>query len=423
MILQFRPNSSHQKEVWKSTVFERALIAGFGAGKTSLGVADHVFLSGLNNPCNSLIVSPTFSIAKKTVIIELKDLLNRSKIPYRFNIVDKEFQMPWGNLIWIGSGDEPNSIKGPNLSHGLMDEPFIQQREVYDEMLGRIRDKRAKRLAMVLTGTPEGLASLKNWGYQEFIKNQKSNRLVVFGKTYDNPDLHPDYIKNLYERYGAHQREMYIEAHWLENFGHFLRPQYFGRFELKPPEVNDKGEIINQKIWNIYIDSAYGGKNSDSTAILSGSYDGQWFDIRDVRTVNLTTYALAQYLKEMLPEMGYTDESVIMIENAANGRPIYEMLSEETDLNIQLDKRKEHDVQAPIIGDVNAKAKRLLPQMAKIESGRVRLLEGAYWLQSFLDECSMFDPKKKDQEDDQIDCLSMFMRHARRSAIFEDYAM
>ncbi len=247
--IAYAPNSAHQRRFHASTAFERALITGYGGGKTIAGAAETLKLSIINRGCDSMVISPNFPMAKKTVIPTIKALLDASNIKYDFNISDKLFSLEWGSRIWIGTGDAPDSLKGTNLSHVWLDEPFIMQEQVYYEALGRIREPKAKRLALYLTGTPEGM----NWGYEHFVLNTKENREIIWGKTTDNPALPKEYIENLQNRYDSRLQLMYMSGQFIDFGASVIKPEWFGRYDEAPSHI----------VWNFVIDSAYGKKNSD----------------------------------------------------------------------------------------------------------------------------------------------------------------
>ena len=94
------------------------------------------------------------------------------------NKTDSEFIFhDWGGRFWVGSGDDPDSLRGPNLAWGAIDEPFIQDKMVLDILLSRIRVGKTEDRELFLTGTPEEL----NWGYDlailRTIKIAKNNTI------------------------------------------------------------------------------------------------------------------------------------------------------------------------------------------------------------------------------------------------------
>jgi hypothetical protein len=202
----------HQSLWWNLPNFIKLLIGGYGCGKTYIGALRAVYLSYMNQGYYGQYISPTFAIAKKTIVITLLDIFRRSHIDYNYNKTDHEFHIRnWDGRFWIGSGDDPNSLKGPNLSWAGIDEPFIQSKEVLDQMLARIRPV-TPTSELFLTGTPESL----NWGYDVAMNEEgKYDVGFVAGRTKDNVYLGKSYYENLYNAYTPEMREAYLEGKFI----------------------------------------------------------------------------------------------------------------------------------------------------------------------------------------------------------------
>ena len=68
----------------------------------------------MNAPAPHLYVSPSYKQGRKTVLISIKELLDGAGIRYKFNVTNHEFPIRnWNGTIWIASGDEAESLKGP----------------------------------------------------------------------------------------------------------------------------------------------------------------------------------------------------------------------------------------------------------------------------------------------------------------------
>ena len=201
----------HQRQWWQSQAFIKALVGGYGCGKTS-ALAKRGIASALhNNGSPYMIVSPTYKMAKRTIIPGIIALLNGRGIPYRYNKTDHEFRFVSGNnrgLIWIGSGEDPEALKGPNLCGAGIDEPFIQDKAVFDQMLARVRDPVAKHRDIVLTGTPEDL----NWGYDicEGDDRDKYDLEMIQASSADNLALPADVVATLRRAYDSKMAAAYI---------------------------------------------------------------------------------------------------------------------------------------------------------------------------------------------------------------------
>ena len=203
----------HQNEWWNLENFIKQLVGGYGCGKTYIGSLRSIYLSYLNSGIPGQYVSPTYKLAKRTVIPTVKEILNRSQIDYTYNKTDSEFYIKnWDGHFWIGSGDDPDSLRGPNLAWAGIDEPFIQSEEVLNQMLARVRHPEANHREIFLTGTAEQL----NWGYDLAMNDEGRYDLgLVRGKTKDNPYLPDEYYETLKKAYSKEMVEAYLNGEFV----------------------------------------------------------------------------------------------------------------------------------------------------------------------------------------------------------------
>jgi len=149
----------HQRKWWELNTFIKALIGGFGAGKTLIG-AKRVIASALDNSgCMVAAVSPTFPLARKTIIPTISNLLAGKQARYgrgfwwKYNRTSHEFFIRHkGRDGWIQimSAEDPDSLRGPNIASAWLDEPFLMEETAFRHMAARIRAGNSREL--LLTG-------------------------------------------------------------------------------------------------------------------------------------------------------------------------------------------------------------------------------------------------------------------------------
>jgi len=192
-----------QRLWWDSQAFIKAFIGGYGSGKTFIAAKRAIALALHNAPSPHLMISPSYKIAKKTTIQALRQLLSgkqslQNTLRWKHNKTSHEFKIWFRGreaTIWVASGDDPDSLKGPNVGSGHIDEPFIQDKEVLDQSIARIRDPLARVKELGLSGTPEQL----NWGYDICEGEEAANYNVdiVRVATMENITLGDAYHKRL----------------------------------------------------------------------------------------------------------------------------------------------------------------------------------------------------------------------------------
>jgi hypothetical protein len=210
-----------QLEWWNLQTFIKALVAGYGAGKTFIGAKRDIVQCLLNAPAPQLVVSPSYKIAKRTIIPTLLALCEGKKQldrDFSYDYSKTEFELAITHrgrkgLIWIASGDDANSLKGPTVGSAHIDEPFVQDREVLDQCIARVRDPRAKRKEITLTGTPEQL----NWGYDICAGDEKEDydATVVHASTYANRVLGSDYGKRMERAYDERAAKAFVGGQFI----------------------------------------------------------------------------------------------------------------------------------------------------------------------------------------------------------------
>lgn len=214
-----------QRDFWELPNFIKVMVGGYGCGKTNVFGKRIISLALENAPYPVATVSPTYSIAKETVIVTLMELLAgkqtllgrdvfrwwmHKSIPYQFFI---RYHGRKARIICY-SGDEPMSLRGPNLAAAGIDEPFIQDVEVFKQMNARVRHPMAKRLEILCTGTPEQL----NWGYDLCLKDGQFENVdvgFVRAPTSSNLALPSTYLTNLAATFSGKEADAYIEGDFV----------------------------------------------------------------------------------------------------------------------------------------------------------------------------------------------------------------
>ena len=124
---------NHQRNFWDIDNFIRLLVTGYAGGKTHVGALRTIENSHINSGIPNQAVSPTYEMARRTSIPTIQGFLDRAGVKYNYNKSEHEFYIhDWDGIIWVGSGDKPDSLKGSNLATAWIDEPFLQKRAVLE---------------------------------------------------------------------------------------------------------------------------------------------------------------------------------------------------------------------------------------------------------------------------------------------------
>ena len=213
----------HQRDWWSLPNFVRGLVTGYGGGKTLALGKRMIWLALANAPVPVITVSPTYPMARTTIVETIAELLAGKETmepglrwhlysdqPYRFDIRYKGRHA----TIRCHSGEYPDRLKGANIAAAGIDEPFIQDRAVFDQVMSRIRHPSAKRRELNITGTPEGVIG---WGYDLFEGElrQKHDVGLIQCASIENKALPDGYVQRLESTFDDAARAAYVDGKFV----------------------------------------------------------------------------------------------------------------------------------------------------------------------------------------------------------------
>ncbi len=185
------------------------LVTGFGGGKSTGLVRKLMKLSYLNRHIRGGCVVPTIADFKKDLLPIFEDILESSRIKYRYHKSDKWFRFPWSRgELQVASAEK--KIRGPNWGYAGINEVSLITHERYKEVVGRVRVKEAPCPQIASNGTPEGDT---HWLYEAFVETPIPRSRVIHGDTRDNAmNLADDYIATLMESYDPIMLDAYLRG-------------------------------------------------------------------------------------------------------------------------------------------------------------------------------------------------------------------
>lgn len=140
---------------------------------------------------------------------------------------------------------------------------------------------------------------------------------------------------------------------------------------------------------HFFLDTAYDEKkkkgDNDPSGLIAACRIGRYLYITNSIKVWKRFPDLIRFLPGWVVANGYSEGSTLRIEPKANGKSVVHQLMDETNLNV---------CETPAPSD--SKEVRLNTNSAKIECGRVFLVEGS-WNDSYLDEVSQFPAAAHDE--------------------------
>lgn len=217
---------------------------GYGAGKTMTMVAKALKLSAMNAPLPGLVTVPNFGHVLDTLIPTLEECDPDTGDPWFLEPAEYHYHQTNHILTWIGggpihffSGEEPKSIKGPNMAWGGVDEPGIQPYEAWRNTVNRVRNPRAVLRQVFGSGTPEGLG----WLMDKFGEEHNALYRVYTMDTRQNSELlrhFPEYVQQVRENATDAEIASYLGGKFANLTGALAYPA-FDRVTHWDPQVPD----------------------------------------------------------------------------------------------------------------------------------------------------------------------------------------
>lgn len=358
-----------QRRFWASTARFRLFLGGIGSGKTFAGAVEI-----LRQPARStgVVLAPTYPMLRDATLRSFIELAR--PLVADFNVSTMTMVLTNGSRILWRSADNPDRLRGPNISWFWLDEAAMMPSDVWQIMLGRLR--RLPAHAWVTT-TPRG----RNWLYQTF----ESGRIgydTVRSSTRDNVHLPDGFVDSLNADYTAEFARQEIDGEYVDPSGALFRRDWFRVVESAPNDLR----------WYRYWDLAASIKSSadyTASAAVALDHDGTLY----IRDVIRGRWEWPDQRRLIVETMRAEPDVVHGIEEALHGLAAVQELQREPSIahvalqGIRVDRDK---------------LQRAMPWAARAERRGVALVRGA-WIPAWLDEVTMFPGAP---HDDQVDAVS-----------------
>lgn len=183
-----------------------AFVGGIGSGKTFLG-ALWSFVQTQKKQGNGMIIAPTYRMLEDVTLPEFLRVASLAHLPHYHDIGRGQIHTANGT-IYLRSAENPNRLRGPNLSWSWVDEAAMMKELAWDILVGRLRIGGAQSL---ITTTPSGF----NWIYRNWIEKRRSNYGLVQASSKENPHLDADFVAEMIEDYSEQFAAQEIDGQFV----------------------------------------------------------------------------------------------------------------------------------------------------------------------------------------------------------------
>lgn len=220
------------------------LQGGWGSGKTLWLTAKGLKLSAINYPLRGLWMVPDYGHIEDTILETLKSTDPDTGLPwlledsqFHYNASKKLLTWAGGGPIQFVTGENPDSIAGPNVAFALVDEPGSSPPKAWKNTVARVRHPGAKLRQKVAAGTSEGLNHIA----ELFGPDRDANYFKYVMTTRENVELlkhHAAYIEQVSANATEAELQSYLEGKTVNMAGGLAYPNFDPDQQYKPLELN-----------------------------------------------------------------------------------------------------------------------------------------------------------------------------------------
>jgi predicted phage terminase large subunit-like protein len=369
-----------------STALYRGFAAGISSGKSWVGCHDLIARSKAGRLY--MVIGPTYDVLNTSTFRMFE------KVAIEMGVADygdikksapPEVRLKTGATVLFRSADDPDRLRGANLTGCFLDEASLMPKEVFDVAIGRLREN-GEQGWLSAAFTPKGKG---HWTFEQFATN-KADTVLFTSRTGDNPFNPPQFHETLAKQYTSQMVAQELEGLFIDPGSSLFRRSWFPIVDKLPATI---GRCRAWDLAGTSIDEK-DGKRADFTAgvLLCKGIDGVLY-VADVRRFKETPQGVESIIRQVAAEDGV-------------GVPIYM----EQEVGSAGKNNISHYARHVLPGynfrgvrSTGSKEIRAQPVAAMAEQGLIKLVRGN-WLTNFLDEIEGFP---FGQHDDQIDALSL----------------
>jgi predicted phage terminase large subunit-like protein len=365
----------------------RAFVGGRGTGKSRIGAVD---LIARAKPGRLYLVSaPTYPMLSDATI---RSFVSVGEQLGQVNPADVKRQPPSVKLrsgaeVIFRSADDPDRLRGPNLSGAWLDEASLMESAAYDVVIATLRE--AGELGWLsATFTPRGRL---HWTYEVF-GTERPDTDLIHARSSENPFLPPEFFETIRRQYGESSAlaAQELGGEFVDSGGLMFRRSWFAdKYLDNAPEVQRW-----YRFWDLAATAVKKeGDDPDWTAgaKIGKTPDGR-FILADMRRMRGTPLEVERLVKSTAEEDGKAVSVRMEQEPGSSGVSVIDHYA-----RVVLSGWDFRGVKT-----TGPKEERARPLSAACENGYVYLVR-APWNRHFLDEAESFPIGP---HDDQVDAAA-----------------
>ena len=209
-----------QVEFLRSDAVVRGYVGGRGAGKSYIGAYD--LLKRAKPDRLYLFAAPTYKQLRDSSLRTFKDLCGQLGRLVSINHTDKwcKIKTNDGGVAEVSfrSTEDPEALRGPNLSGAWFDEASLMKEEAFNVTLGCLRES-GEMGWFSATFTPKGK---RHWTHKLFVESPMLSTGLFHSKTSENPFLPEEFEGILRSRYSADKAAQELTGQFIDVDGQLV---------------------------------------------------------------------------------------------------------------------------------------------------------------------------------------------------------
>jgi phage terminase large subunit-like protein len=174
-----------------------------------------------------------------------------------------------GAEVLFRSADQPDRLRGPNLSGVWLDEASLMPEEAFAVTIGRLRQG-GEQGWLSATFTPKGK---KHWTFKTFAG--KPGTALFRARTRDNPFLPRGFHDTVKRQYGSALALQELNAEFIEFGGTFYKSAWWKYYRRGPDyyQLPDGRLVPHNHCWRFAVMDPAGGVSEDADYTAICVYD------------------------------------------------------------------------------------------------------------------------------------------------------
>jgi predicted phage terminase large subunit-like protein len=375
-----------QREFLTSPALFKAMVGGIGSGKSWVGSYDLIRRAKPGRLY--MVVAPTFGMLSDSTFRGFLQLAGDLGVLDHEHVkkgAPPSVRLLTGSEVIFRSADEPDRLRGPNLSGVWLDEASLMPPDTYTVTIGRLREG-GEQGWLTATFTPKGKA---HWTFETFATG-KPNTAMFRAKTADNPFLPATFSETTRAQYTSTLAAQELEGEFIDEGGGLFKRGWFDVVDAAP------GNLTMVRGWDLAATPKDEDKARDpdyAAGVKIGKTREGMFYVMDVRRTRGTPQQVEGLVLRTAEADGRVFCAVAMEqEPGSSGKVVADYY-----------RRRLAGFAFFAQRSTGSKVDRALPLAAQAEGGNVKLVRGA-WNRDFLDELEVFP---LGGHDDQCDAAAV----------------